>query len=71
MNGIIAIVYGILAVFIPGTTIVAMVMYFGIIILIIGLAMLWGAINSIRSNLPYTTDLISSLVIPISRLGVM
>lgn len=62
LNGIIAIVYGILAVFIPGTTIVAMVMYFGIIILIIGLAMLWGAINSIRANLPYTTDLISSLV---------
>ena len=62
LNGIIAIVYGILAIFIPGTTIVAMVMYFGIVILIIGLAMLWGAINSIRANLPYTTDLISSLV---------
>ena len=57
LNGIIAIVYGIIAIFVPDTYMVAMVMYFGIIILIIGFAMLWGAINSIRDNLPYATDL--------------
>jgi len=62
LNGIIAIIYGILAIFVPSTTIVAMVMYFGILILIIGFAMLWGAINSIRENLPYATDLVSSLI---------
>lgn len=62
LNGVIAIVYGIIAIFIPGTTVVSLVMYFGIIILIIGLAMLWGAINSIRDSLPYATDLIISLI---------
>jgi len=62
LNGIIAIVYGIIAIFVPDKTLVTMVMYFGIIILIIGFAMLWGAINSIRDKLPYATDLVSSLI---------
>jgi len=62
LNGIIAIVYGIIAVIVPDTTVLTIVMYFGIIILIIGLAMLWGAIKNIKENLPYATDLVSSLV---------
>jgi uncharacterized membrane protein HdeD (DUF308 family) len=62
LNGIIAIVYGIIAIFIPSATLVTLVMYFGIVILIIGFAMLWGAINSIRDKLPYATDLVSSLI---------
>ncbi len=60
LNGIIAIVYGIIAISVP-EMIENLVMYLGIIILIIGFAMLWGAINSIRDKLPYTTDLASSL----------
>lgn len=62
LNGIIAILYGIIAIFVPDTTILTIVMYFGIVILIIGVAMLWGAINSIRGNLPYITDLVISLI---------
>jgi len=62
LNGIIALVYGIIAIFVPDTTLVTMVMYFGIVILIIGIAMLWGAINSIRDNLPFWADLITSIV---------
>lgn len=61
-NGIIAIFYGLLAVIVPAATVTAMVMYFGIIILIIGLAMLWGAVSNIRAQLPYVTDLISSII---------
>ena len=62
LNGIIAIVYGIIAVIVPETTVLTIVMYFGIVILIIGLAMLWGAIKNIKAKLPYAADLISSLV---------
>ena len=62
LNGIIAIVYGIIAIFVPSATLVTLVMYFGIVILIIGFAMLWGAINSIRDKLPYATDLVSSFI---------
>ena len=62
LNGVIALLYGIIAIFVPDTTILTIVMYFGIVILIIGVAMLWGAINSIRDNLPYITDLLISLI---------
>ncbi len=61
LNGIIAILYGIIAIFFQDV-IEKLVMFFGIVILIIGLAMLWGAINSLRDNLPYITDLIISLI---------
>ncbi len=61
-SGIIAILYGLLAVIVPDTTVTTMVMYFGIILLIIGLAMLWGAVSNIRAHLPYVTDLISSVI---------
>jgi len=62
LNGVIALLYGIIAIFVPDTTILTIVMYFGIVILIIGVAMLWGAINSIRDSLPYITDLLISLI---------
>ena len=61
-NGIIAILYGLLAVIVPDATVPVMVKYFAIIKLIIGLAMLWGAVSNIRARLPYVTDLISSVI---------
>ncbi len=61
-NGIIALLYGILAIFIPGDTILTIITWFGIVILIVGGAMLVGVINNIRNNLPYVTDLIWTLV---------
>ena len=62
LNGIIAIVYGIIAVVVPDTTVLTIVLYFGIVIFIIGLAMLWGAIKNIKAHLPYVADLISSII---------
>ena len=61
LSGVIAILYGIIAIFFQDI-IKTLVMYFGIIILIIGLAMLWGAINSLRDNLPYAADLATSII---------
>lgn len=62
LNGIIAIIYGLLAIFVPSNTLITMVMYFGIFILIIGLALLIGSINSARSNLSFVPDLLSAVV---------
>lgn len=62
LNGIIAIIYGLLAIFVPSNTLITMVMYFGIFILIIGIALLIGSINSARSNLPFFPDLLSAIV---------
>jgi len=60
-NGIIAILYGLLAVFIPQATILTIVMYFGIVILIIGLAMLFGVVNNMKNKHPYAADMAISI----------
>ncbi len=62
LNGVIAILYGLMAIFVPSGTLLTIVMYFGIVILIIGVSMLIGAINSARNQLPYMSDLISSVL---------
>lgn len=62
INGIIALLYGILAIFIPGDTILTIITWFGIVILIVGGAMLIGVINNIRNKLPYATDIIWTLI---------
>lgn len=61
-NGIIAILYGILAIFVPETTLLTIVMYFGIVILIIGLAMLFGVVNNMKNKQPYAADMAISIV---------
>jgi len=61
-NGIIAILYGLLAMFIPQKTILTIVMYFGIVILIIGLAMLFGVVNNMKNKHPYAADMAISIV---------
>jgi len=61
-NGIIAILYGILAIFVPQTTLLTIVMYFGIVILIIGLAMLFGVVNNMKNQQPYAADMTISIV---------
>ncbi len=62
LNGIIAILYGLMAIFVPSNTLITIVMYFGIVVLIIGASLLIGAINSARNELPYVSDLISAIV---------
>lgn len=61
-NGIIAILYGLLAMFVPQTTILTIVMYFGIVILIIGLAMLLGVVNNMKNKQAYAADMSISIV---------
>lgn len=61
-NGIIALLFGLLAIFSPLDTLKVVVMYFGIVILIVGLAMLFGVYSSMKNKLNYGTDLISALI---------
>ncbi len=61
-NGVIAILYGLLAIFVPQTTLLTIVTYFGIVILIIGLAMLFGVVNNMKNKQSYAGDMIISIV---------
>lgn len=61
-NGIIAILYGLLAIFVSEKTLLAIVMYFGIVILIIGLAMLFGVVNNMKNKQAYAADMAISII---------
>lgn len=61
-NGIIALLFGLMAIFSPLDTLKVIVMYFGIVMLIVGIAMLFGVYSSMKNKLNYGTDLISALV---------
>jgi uncharacterized membrane protein HdeD (DUF308 family) len=63
VNGVIAIIFGVLAIFVPGPTLITMVTYFGIVILILGIAMLTGVIMNIRNGLGYGTDLAEAVLL--------
>lgn len=62
LNGVIALLYGLLALFVPKATVVAIAMYFGIIILIIGVIMLIDTITRIKNNLPWLPEMIWSII---------
>jgi uncharacterized membrane protein HdeD (DUF308 family) len=62
LSGIIAILYGLLAFYNPGDMLVTIVSFFGIIILIVGLAMVIGVINNIKNKKNYTADLIWTIL---------
>ena len=61
-NGIVALLYGVLAIFIPEETLLTIITWFGIVILIIGIAMLIGVINNIRNSQSYAVDLIWTIL---------
>lgn len=61
VNGIIALVFGAMAIFLPGPTLLTVVTYFGIVILLLGVAMLIAVINNIRHQLRYAIDLVETL----------
>lgn len=63
VNGIIAILFGVMALFIPGTLLLTLVTYFGIVILLLGISMLVGVVLNIKNDLPYAIDLIESIII--------
>ncbi len=63
LNGVLAILFGVLSLFVPGSVVLSLVMYLGIIFLIIGVAMAVGVINNIKQNLPYGTNLVETVII--------
>ncbi len=61
-NGLVALLFGLLAIFAPIDTLKVVIFYFGIIILIVGVAMFFGVYSSMKNKLNYGTDLISALI---------
>lgn len=61
-NGLIALLFGLMAIFFPLDTLKVIIMYFGIIMIIVGIAMMFGVYSSMKNKLNYGTDLISALV---------
>jgi len=61
-NGLIALLFGLMAIFAPLNTLNVIIMYFGIIMLIVGVAMGFGVYSSMKNQLSYGTDLISTIV---------
>jgi len=61
-NGLIALLFGLLAIFSPLDTLKVVIMYFGIVMIIVALAMLFGVYSSMKNKLNYGTDLISAIV---------
>ena len=68
-NGLIALFYGILAIFASNTLILTIVTYLGILIMVTGIAMLYGVYSNYKNSQPYGFDLLQSLIIFI--LGVL
>ena len=62
LNGFIALLYGVLALFVPKSTVVAVVMYFGIVIMIIGVIMLFEAVNHMKKKLPWQSEMLIAAV---------
>jgi len=63
INGAIAIIFGVLAIFVPGPTLITVITYLGIVVLLMGIAMLTGVILNIRNGLGYGTDLAEAIVL--------
>ena len=59
-NGIIALLFGLMAIFSPLETMNVIVMYFGFVMIIVGIAMAYGAYINMKNQLRYGRDLISS-----------
>ncbi len=68
-NGLIALLYGVLAIFASEALIITIVTYFGILILLAGLAMAYGVYSNFKNSLPYGFDLLQSIIVII--LGIL
>lgn len=62
INGIIAILFSSLALFLPVTTIKTLVVYFGILLLLGGIGGIIVSIQNMKGNKPYISALVSSIV---------
>ncbi len=61
-NGLIALLFGLMTIFSPLDTLTVIIMYFGIVMIIVGVAMLFGVYSSMKNKLNYGTDLISAII---------
>jgi len=61
-NGIISLLFGLMSIFAPLNTINIIIMYFGIVMLVVGFAMLFGVFSSMKNKLDYGSDLVSAVV---------
>lgn len=62
INGIIAILFGVFALFVPQTTAKSIVIYFGIVLIVGGAVGLYLSMNSMKQNKPYIVNLLGSLL---------
>jgi uncharacterized membrane protein HdeD (DUF308 family) len=62
LSGVIAILFGLLALYNPGGMLKTIVTYFGIIVLIVGAAMFIGVIVNIKNKQPYLTEMIWAIL---------
>jgi uncharacterized membrane protein HdeD (DUF308 family) len=62
LNGIIAILFGILAIFVPSSTILVLGKYFGFVVLLGGLILLFVTVRNAKAQKPYMGPLIEGLV---------
>lgn len=62
VNGIIALIIGILLLFVPAETILTLTRYFGVFLLIAGIVLLVISIRNLRSEQPYILLLTEALV---------
>jgi len=63
ISGVIAILFGILALFVPQETILKLTLYFGILILAGGFILLYLAIKNMKAEKPYALLLIESILV--------
>ncbi len=62
LSGVIALLYGLLAIYNPGDMLTKIIGFFGIVILIVGIAMVIGVINNIKNKRTYVADLIWAII---------
>ena len=62
LNGVIAILFGILAIFVPSSTILVLGKYFGFVVLLGGLILLFVAIRHAKAQKTYAAPLMEALV---------
>jgi uncharacterized membrane protein HdeD (DUF308 family) len=61
INGVIALLFGVLALTVPDTTILVFAKYFGLLVLVSGIILLVIGINNRRNNKPFTVLLIEAV----------
>ncbi|MFP4472196.1 MAG: HdeD family acid-resistance protein [Bacteroidales bacterium] len=62
INGIIALLFGLFALFVPETATKSIAIYFGIVLIVIGIVGIVAAVRNMKMDKPYMSSMISSIV---------